>query len=173
MVCLLCDFKILLTVFNQSYNCQTSHYTEVRYVSFLSDGFITGIVVNPPERKLAKRTYVHYLGRNWLPKPFLILPSLLTCKREYVTGAIVNLGKFLSQDFTAGKCAKRRAHYPPAAFTKVMRVRSVTFYSSVNFEMSFWCHCLDQNSNKSIVRIFALKVFIAFFGLLESFWGFL
>ena len=43
MVCLLCDFKILLTVFNQSYNCQTSHY----------------------------------LGRNRLPKPFLILPSLL------------------------------------------------------------------------------------------------
>ena len=43
MVCLLCDFKILLTVFNQSYNCQTSHY----------------------------------LGRNWVPKPFLILPSLL------------------------------------------------------------------------------------------------
>ena len=26
MVCLLCDFKILLTVFNQSCNCQTSHY---------------------------------------------------------------------------------------------------------------------------------------------------
>ena len=43
MVCLLCDFKILLTVFNQSYNCQTSHH----------------------------------LGRNRLPKPFLILPSLL------------------------------------------------------------------------------------------------
>ena len=40
MVCiLLCYFKILLTVFNQSYNCQTSHY----------------------------------LGRNRLPKPFLIL----------------------------------------------------------------------------------------------------
>ena len=43
MVCLLCDFKILLTVFNQSCNCQTSHY----------------------------------LGRNRLPKPFLILPSLV------------------------------------------------------------------------------------------------
>ena len=40
MVCL-CGFKILLTVFNQSYNCQTSHY----------------------------------LSRNRLPKPFLILPS--------------------------------------------------------------------------------------------------
>ena len=38
----MCDFKILLTVFNQSYNCQMSHY----------------------------------LGRNRLPKPFLILPSL-------------------------------------------------------------------------------------------------
>ena len=43
MVCLLCDYKILLTVFNQSYNCQTSHY----------------------------------LGRNRLLKPFLILPSLI------------------------------------------------------------------------------------------------
>ena len=42
MVCSLCHFKISLTVFNQSYNCQTSHY----------------------------------LGRNRLPKPFLILPSL-------------------------------------------------------------------------------------------------
>ena len=42
MVCLLCDFKILLTGFNQSYNCQTSHY----------------------------------LGRNQLPKPCLILPSM-------------------------------------------------------------------------------------------------
>ena len=42
MVCLPCDFKTLLTVFNQSYNCQTSHY----------------------------------LGRNRLPKPLLMLPSL-------------------------------------------------------------------------------------------------
>ena len=29
--------------------------------SFLSGGFITAIVVNPPERKLAKRTSVHYI----------------------------------------------------------------------------------------------------------------
>ena len=29
--------------------------TEVRFVSFLSGGFITAIVVNPLERKLAKR----------------------------------------------------------------------------------------------------------------------
>ena len=36
----------------------TGHYTEVRFVSFLSGGFITAIVVNPPERKLAKRTSV-------------------------------------------------------------------------------------------------------------------
>ena len=42
MVRLLCVFNIFLTVFNQSYNCQTSHY----------------------------------LGRNRLPKHFLILPSL-------------------------------------------------------------------------------------------------
>ena len=31
----------------------------VRFASFLSDGFITAIVVNPPESKLAKCTFVH------------------------------------------------------------------------------------------------------------------
>ena len=54
MVCLLCDFKILLTVFNQSYNCQTSHY----------------------------------LGRNWLPKPFLILPSLHSTMIHYLKNKV-------------------------------------------------------------------------------------
>ena len=49
MVCLLCDFKILLTVFNQIYNYQTSHY----------------------------------LGRNQLLKPFLILPSLVPFVKFY------------------------------------------------------------------------------------------
>ena len=33
-----------------------SQCTEVRFASFLSGGFIAVIVVNPPERKLAKRT---------------------------------------------------------------------------------------------------------------------
>ena len=36
------------------------HCTEVHFASFLSGGFITVIVVNPPERKLAKRTSVHW-----------------------------------------------------------------------------------------------------------------
>ena len=35
--------------------------------------------------------------------------------------------------------------------------------------MSFWCHRLDQNNNKNIVRISALKVFIAYLGLPGSF----
>ena len=35
------------------------HCTEVRFSSFFSGGFITAIVVNPPERKLAKCTSVH------------------------------------------------------------------------------------------------------------------
>ena len=34
----------------------------MRFASFLSGGFITAIVVNPPERKLAKRTSVHWDG---------------------------------------------------------------------------------------------------------------
>jgi hypothetical protein len=32
----------------------------MRFASFLYGGFITAIVVNPPERKLAKSTSVHW-----------------------------------------------------------------------------------------------------------------
>ena len=35
------------------------HSTEVQFVSFLSGGFTTMTVINPPERKLAKRISVH------------------------------------------------------------------------------------------------------------------
>ena len=37
--------------------------TEVRFAFFLSGGFITVIVVNPPERKLAKRTFVQWFDQ--------------------------------------------------------------------------------------------------------------
>ena len=33
----------------------------MRFASFLSGGFVIAIVVNPPERKLAKRTAVQWL----------------------------------------------------------------------------------------------------------------
>ena len=36
--------------------------TEVRFASFLSGGFTTMVVINPPERKPAKRTFVHCSG---------------------------------------------------------------------------------------------------------------
>ena len=39
-------------------NVTVDHCTEVRFASLFSGGFITAIVVNPPERKLAKRTSV-------------------------------------------------------------------------------------------------------------------
>ena len=35
-------------------------HTEVRFASFLSGGFITAIIVSPPERKLPKRTSVDW-----------------------------------------------------------------------------------------------------------------
>ena len=35
------------------------HCTRVRFASFQSGGFITVTIVNPPKRKLAKRTSVH------------------------------------------------------------------------------------------------------------------
>ena len=39
--------------------------TEVRFASLLSGGFITAVVVNQPERKLAKRTSVQCLLTFW------------------------------------------------------------------------------------------------------------
>ena len=38
---------------------QLNHFTEVRFASFLSGGFTTMAVINPPKRKLEKRTSVH------------------------------------------------------------------------------------------------------------------
>ena len=35
------------------------HCTEMRFASFLSGGFTTMTVINPPEKKLGKRTSVH------------------------------------------------------------------------------------------------------------------
>ena len=40
-------------------------FQQVRFASFLSDGFIATIVVNPPERKLAKRTSVCSVLWTW------------------------------------------------------------------------------------------------------------
>ena len=37
-----------------------NHCTEVRFASFLSGGFTTTAVINPPERKLSKRNSVHW-----------------------------------------------------------------------------------------------------------------
>jgi hypothetical protein len=38
---------------------QPAHCTEARFASFLSSGYINVIVVNPPEKKLAKCSSVH------------------------------------------------------------------------------------------------------------------
>ena len=38
----------------------SGQYTEVHFASFLFSEFITAIVVNPLERKLAKSTFVQY-----------------------------------------------------------------------------------------------------------------
>ena len=44
---------------NKSSLIKLRHCPEVRFASFFSGGFITAIVVNLPERKLAKSTSVH------------------------------------------------------------------------------------------------------------------
>ena len=48
------DHKICTKIFKFLNQC-----TEVRFASLLSGGFTTMAVINPPESKLAKRTYVH------------------------------------------------------------------------------------------------------------------
>ena len=48
---------ILIDLNNLARQC-----TEVCFASFLSGGFITTIVVNPPERKLAERTSVQLVA---------------------------------------------------------------------------------------------------------------
>ena len=40
-----------------------SQCTEVRFASLLSGGFTTMAVINPPEKKLANRTSVHWLSQ--------------------------------------------------------------------------------------------------------------
>ena len=44
--------------FHQSPKYNDKHCTDVRFASLLYGGFITAIVINPPESKLAKRTSV-------------------------------------------------------------------------------------------------------------------
>ena len=52
-----CDFgRSWANIYGSSVGC-----TEVRFASFLSGGFTTMAVINPPERKLAKCTSVGWL----------------------------------------------------------------------------------------------------------------
>ena len=43
---------------------QAEQCTKVHFASFFSSGFITAVVVNPPKRKLGKRTSVQCLERS-------------------------------------------------------------------------------------------------------------
>ena len=52
---------ILLEKQLNSAQSSNAHFTEVRFASFISGGFTIIAVINPPERKLAKHTSVHWL----------------------------------------------------------------------------------------------------------------
>ena len=53
-------------------NCTKLYCTEVCFASFLSSGFITDIVVNTLEMKLAKRTSVYYTANILIAKNTII-----------------------------------------------------------------------------------------------------
>ena len=70
MILLIIDIKkILLCIFSKTYKLWciegVQYCTEVHFASFLSGGFITAIVLNQPERKLAKRTSVQCCHHVW------------------------------------------------------------------------------------------------------------
>ena len=48
----------MATYLNMNEGVKMAQGTEVRFASFFSGGFVTAIVVNPPERKLSKRIFV-------------------------------------------------------------------------------------------------------------------
>ena len=50
--------------------------TEVHFASFLSGGFNTATVVNPPERKLAKRTSVQWTDHSQIANLGILTLSL-------------------------------------------------------------------------------------------------
>ena len=56
----------------------SEHCTEVHFSSFLSGGFTTMAVINPPERKLAKRTSVHCLGKIWRVRDLQLLNLIVS-----------------------------------------------------------------------------------------------
>ena len=61
------------------------HCTEVRFASTISGGVTTMAAINPPERKLAKRTSVQWSTlhfRGWQPKNFKVILSFSNLKRN-------------------------------------------------------------------------------------------
>ena len=65
--------------FDQNCRFRSSQCTEVLFASFLSGGFTTMAVINPPERKLAKHTSVQWNENQW---------QMLRCKIALIKGII-------------------------------------------------------------------------------------
>ena len=70
--------------------CQVNKCTEVSFFSFFSNGFITTIVVNLPERKLAKRTSVEWAG---------LAVAMFTVMQRFVNNRMVHRGAFCQFPF--------------------------------------------------------------------------
>ena len=64
---------LIITIYSPLMSKFHQLYTEMRFAIFLSGCFITVIVVNPPEKKLAKRTTVNCLV---LERKFIFGPPL-------------------------------------------------------------------------------------------------
>ena len=70
--------------------------TEVRFASFLSGGVITAIVVNPTERKLAKRTSVQCSNLNAQPEIQILRKPNTVCLLFLRSNCVVTCQAFSS-----------------------------------------------------------------------------
>jgi hypothetical protein len=68
---------------------QTADRTEVRFTSFLSSGFITAIIVNPPERKLAKCTPVFNFGQFWQKRYYNVKDKRIAITGKSLSEALI------------------------------------------------------------------------------------
>jgi hypothetical protein len=95
---------------------ESQQCTEVHFASFLSGGFITAIVVNPPERRLAKRTSVQWDENLDLPSTISTNPktALFSSKTYFLFYRDTIVSRMRSKGVLTGGCGESAIRLRPA-----------------------------------------------------------
>ena len=106
-----CNKRLACVIQLEETNCGVLHITEVLFASFLSGGFTTLAVINPPERKLAIRTSVC-----WIVDSFY---SFIIRKKESFSQLKLGSFEFLEASDCTMKCL-------PVCFFLIFQVKGFT-----------------------------------------------